>query len=58
MSNPKTGSKRKGKTFMLACVAGRSESEHETFCGEAREGIFARGVAASEIPACLISYPF
>ena len=50
----------------IACVAGGSGSEHETFCGEAanslagfaREGIFASGVAASEIPACLISYPF
>ena len=50
----------------LACVAGGSGCARETFCGEAanflaveaREGIFASGEAGSEIPACLISYPF
>jgi len=53
-------------TAALACVAGGSGCARETFCGEAanslsgyaREGIFASGEAASEIPAFHISYPF
>ena len=41
---------------IFASVAGGSGCARGNFCG--REGIFASGEAASEIPACLISYPF
>ena len=46
----------------LACVAGGSGcARARTFLravNKAREGISASGEAASEIPACLITYPF
>ena len=47
---------------ILACVAGGSAKlfaeAANSLAVEAREGIFASGEAGSEIPACLISYPF
>ena len=35
----------------VACVAGGSGCARETFCGEARKGIFASGEAASKTPS-------